>query len=1114
MRCLILFIVLGTLQSVANISYSQTVRLSLEMENTTVQEVLSIIEQKSSFYFTYNSKQINAARKVSIHVKDCFVTDVLDDLFAGGDIGYTINDKHIVLYKKDQTEKSAVSQQSKRITGVVTDANGEPIIGANVMEKGTASNGTITNIDGDYSLDVREGAVLVFSYIGYNAQEISTSGKTILNVVLAEDAQILDEVVVVGYGQQKRGSVTGSVASIQSKEITTVKTPNVSNTLAGKLPGLRAVQRSGAPGDDDAKLDIRGYGDALVIVDGIERDFKQIDANDIESISVLKDASAAVYGFKGANGVILITTKKGQLGKPKINYSGYVGFQNITRYPDFYNAYEYATLYNEAQLNVGVNAPYSPEEIEKYRLGNDPAYSSTDWWDEITRGAVPQMYHNINVSGGAEKVKYYFSLGYTDQEGIYKSGDFSYQKYNVRSNVNAEITKGFTVDLQLSGQLNTRNKVREPEPITRNAQMAVPTLPIYANNTAPYWQNTGDKANPVQSSRADEIGYDKRDRREFNGSIAFNWDIPWVEGLSAKALLAYDYNNMNVKNWYKEYYDYSYDAAADEYKQSARHAISELEKRIHSEYTPTQQYSINYKNTFGKHDLNALVLWEMYNSSLDSVNVKRDFYIGAIDELEAGDNVNKHSGGWERQTAHEGLVGRLNYAYDGKYLAEVSFRYDGSYKFASDKRWGFFPAVSLGWRISEEAFFKNQFEFVDNLKIRGSYGKIGDEGDFLPFQYLAGYKYPDGKYVLGTGGVSNGSSDRGLPNSNLTWYESKTANIGFELTMLNGLFSAEFDYFQRKREGLLANRALTLPSSFGQKLPQENLNSDKNRGFEIVASHRNKIGEVNYDVKANFSSTRIFNEYVERAASMNMYDDWRWNTNNRYKDIEWGKKVIGQFQSYEEILNAPIQDGNGNKSLMPGDLKYQDWNNDGIIDDKDDKPIGHGKMPTMFYGLNLYAEWRGIDATIFLQGAAGHEVMMSGEFLSPFIQQGLGNGMTIFLDRWHREDSTDPASKWIPGEMPALRPTGFTGNDHSSTWRMNKAGYLRLKTVEIGYTFPERLLSQIGIDNLRVYINGFNALTFTRQRGTMKYMDPESDSSNFRYYPQMKTFNFGVNLSF
>ena len=745
MRCMIFFLILGTLQSLASTSYSQSVRLSLKIENATVQEVLSNIEQESSFYFTYNSRQINANRKVSIKVKNRLITDILDDLFKGEDVNYTINDKHIVLFKEHQTGIASVQQQSNKITGVVTDPNGEPIIGANVMEKGTGSNGTITSIDGDYSLNVKEGAVLVFSYIGYNTQEIPVNGKSVINVVLTEDAQTLEEVVIVGYGQQKRASVTGSVAAIQAKEITTVKTPNVSNTLAGKLPGLRAVQRSGAPGDDDAKIDIRGYGDALVIVDGIERDFKQIDANDIESISVLKDASAAVYGFKGANGVILITTKKGQVGKPKINYSGYVGFQSITRYPEFYNAYEYATLYNEAQLNVGVNAPYTAEEIEKYRLGNDPAYPNTDWWGEITRSSVPQMYHNVNVSGGAEKVKYYFSLGYTDQEGIYKSGDFSYQKYNVRSNVSAEITKGFTVDLQLSGLLNTRNKVREPEPITRNAQMAVPILPIYANNTAPYWQNTGDKANPVQSSRADEIGYDKRDRREFNGSIAFNWEIPWVKGLSAKALLAYDYNNMNVKNWYKEYYDYSYDAAADEYKQSARHAISELEKRIESEFTPTQQYSINYKNTFGKHDISALVLWEMYNSARDSVNLKRQFYIGAIDELEAGDNVNKHSGGWERKTAHEGLVGRLNYAYDSKYLAEVSFRYDGSYKFANDQRWGFFPAVSLGWRISEESFFRNQFGFVDNLKIRGSYGKIGDEGDFLPFQYLAGYKYPDGK---------------------------------------------------------------------------------------------------------------------------------------------------------------------------------------------------------------------------------------------------------------------------------------------------------------------------------------------------------------------------------
>ena len=415
---------------------------------------------------------------------------------------------------------------------------------------------------------------------------------------------------------------------------------------------------------------------------------------------------------------------------------------------------------------------------------------------------------------------------------------------------------------------------------------------------------------------------------------------------------------------------------------------------------------------------------------------------------------------------------------------------------------------------------------VDNFKIRGSYGKVGDEGvtgytdddekdgKYRAYQYLQGYRYPSGNYVLGSGGLTNGAKDRGMPNLDLTWYESKTANVGFEASILSGLINVEFDYFVRKRSGLLTKRQLTLPTTFGQELPVENLNSDKNQGFEVVIGHRHKIGDFTYDVKGNFSTTRIYNEHVERAASANMYDDWRNNSNDRYKDIQWGKVCVGQFQSYEAILNSPIQDNNGNKSLMPGDLKFEDWNHDGIIDGKDDQPIGHGNTPRIYYGLNLYGEYKGFDVTLFFQGGAGHEVFTSGDFMSPFIQQGLGNGSTIWLDRWHREDPSDMFSEWIPGFMPALRPTGFSSNSGNNTWTKQKANYLRLKTVEIGYTFPKRWMQRAGIEKLRVYVNSFNTATFTGRTGMMKYMDPENKEGMFRYYPQMKTFNFGVNLTF
>ncbi len=1090
----------------AEVVNAQSMRITLNRNNVKLENVLNDIESQTKMLFIYN-KGVNVDKMVSLKVKDSSLDDVLYRLF-GNSVSYKVEGSYIVLSPKT-TEVKSIQQTTKRIKGTITDEKGESIIGANIVEKGT-QNGTISDVDGNFTLEIKNNSVLVISYIGYKTKELPVGNASSLNIKLSEDTETLSEVVVVGYGVQKRASVTGSVASIQAKDITTVKTPNVTNTLAGKLPGLRAVQRSGAPGDDAASIDIRGFGSALVIVDGVERDFRQLDANDIESISILKDASAAVYGFKGANGVILVTTKKGQIGKPKIDYNGYVGIQNITRYPELLNGYDYATLYNEAQQNIGVTAPYSNEDLDRFKQG----IGTTDWYDAVIRKTSPNMYHNLSVSGGAEKVKYYFSLGYTDQEGIYKSKDYSFKKYNVRSNISAEIVKGFTVDLQLSGRLDTRNKPYEADPITRSIQMAKPVNTIYANNNENYWSNPGDKGNPVQLSEIDNVGYDRRDRREFNGSITFNWDIPWLKGLSAKALFAYDYNNQYTRQWYKEYYEYAYNQSTDKYNVTGSHTISELTTQSNNYFKPNGQLSLNYKNTFGKHDIGVLALWEFYNDRTDWVKAYRQFTVSAIDQMGAGDKTNMSNDGNASVSAHEGLVGRINYAYANKYLAEFSFRYDGSYKFDPDKRWGFFPAASLGWRISEEDFFKEALPMFSNFKIRGSYGKVGDEGDFAAYQYLTGYTYPSGSYVLGSGGLTNGAKDKGMPNINLTWYKSTTANIGFEASLLSGLITTEFDYFIRKRDGLLATRQLSLPTTFGQTLPQENLNSDKTKGFEIVLGHHNKINDFTYDVKANFSTTRIYNRHIERAASSNMYDDWRNNSNDRYQSIQWGKVVIGQFQSYDEILNAPIQDNNGNKSLMPGDLRFEDINNDGIINDKDNKPIGHGSTPRMYYGLNLSGEYKGFDLTVFFQGAAGHEVFVSGDVMAPFIQQGLGNGFTIWLDRWHREDPSDMNSKWIPGYMPALRPTGFSSNESNNTWTMHKANYLRLKTLELGYTFPKKCLGNLGIDKLRIYLNSFNMLTFTSREGIMKYMDPENSEGSLRYYPQMKTFNFGVNLTF
>jgi len=775
------------------------------------------------------------------------------------------------------------------------------------------------------------------------------------------------------------------------------------------------------------------------------------------------------------------------------------------------NAYEYASLYNEAILNLNPSAApaYTDEQLATYQNGG-----GTDWWNEMVRGTAPQMSHDLSISGGNGKVSYFNSVGYVNQGGILQSGDWKFSRVNVRSNINMEVAKGFTVDLKLSGIFQDRNKPSDGDNLFRQAQMAVPTYDVYANNNPAYWQAVGDMANPVHSSYIDDTGYERRLRREFNSSITFNWQLPGVEGLSAKAMLAYDYKNSEWKTWRKELSEYTYNAAADTYNEKVLRSLAALESKMENYYMPTQQYSLNYNHTFaGKHDVSGMVLWELYNDRRTSILGGRQYTIGLIDDIDYGDKINQNTSGLSEETAHAGLVGRFNYAFASKYLAELSFRYDGSYKFRSDSRWGFFPGVSLGWRVSEEKFFKEHLSNFDNFKIRGSYAKVGDEGDFDAYQYLDGYNYSGG-YVLGDQGVTLGLASRGMANPWLTWYVSKIMNFGFETSYKNGLITAEFDWFRRNRSGLKATRQEALPSTFGQPMPQENLNSDINEGFELSLGHRGAAGDFKYNISANFSTTRIKNDYVERAPSTNMYDNWRNNSNDRYKDIRWGKKVVGQFTSYEEILNAAIQDNNGNKSLLPGDLKFEDVNHDGVIDDSDVQAIGHGDSPRMYYGLTLGAQYKGFDLTLFFQGAAGHDIYISGDVLDPFIQQGLGNGFAFMTDRWHREDATDPNSAWIPGAMPALRVSGLGDNRSNNTWSLHKADYLRLKTLEVGYTLPGKWLADKGIDRLRFYINCNNLLTFTSQEGLMKYIDPESNNAQLRYYPQLKTMNFGVNVSF
>ena len=1009
-----------------------------------------------------------------------------------------------------------VSSAPKPLTGKVVDSKGEPLIGASVVVKGT-TRGTVTDIDGKFSIQAAVGETLEFTYLGYTKVTHKVKELKPLTITMSEDAQMVDEVVVVGYGTQKKATLTGAVASLKGEELAKVSQPNMKANLIGKIPGVRYQESTGEPGVDSSdRFNIRGFGEPLVIVDGVERPFTQIDPNEIAS---MKDASAAVYGFKGVNGVIIIETKKGEMSRPKINYSYSIGLQSPVKNLEMMNAYEYAYYRNQALMNAGQSKRFTDEEVEKYRTGSDPInYPSTDWYAETVRKVAPKQQHNLNINGGSEKIRYFFSLGYLDQESILKSTQ-EFKRYNFRSNITAEITSKLNAEVGLGGHIDDYKYPYwtgdEGIELFTAIKSNAPNVPVYANNNKNYYYNSdNNELNPVAMLDRDATGFKDKRNVEFNGQLALNYEI--FKGLKARAFFAYDYTNLAQKEMKTACTFYTYDSVQDTYNPITKVAKGELMEKTQPYYKTTQQYSLNYKNTFNDlHDVEALALWEWKETNTNWFMARRYYSTtSAIPELDRGDVDNMYNEGNSAVYKYGGLVGRLNYVYAGKYMAEFSFRYDGSYKTAPDKRWGFFPAVSAGWRISEEQFMKDLVPQMDNLKLRASWGSIGNDSQLNASQFVSGWQFED-RFILGGAGnssasITNGMKEANLANPNITWYKVMTTNVGLDGSFWGGKLSFEFDYFYRKTTGYPATRNTSLPTTSGIPLPQENLNSSDNRGFELSLGTVQRIGNVNLQIKGNVAYAREKDLYKEQALPLNQYKNWRDNGAYRWKNVTWGYEHIGQFQSYDEIYNSPIQDGKGNSSLRPGDIKYKDLNGDGLIDANDEKVIGKGTFPDLNFGLTLAADWKGFDVNILFQGASNYTQVLNA-LTSPFRGPGEGNGFRVWMDSWHKADYNDPDSEWVPGKFPSLRIEGNDNNSKKSTYWTTDAYYVRLKSIEIGYTIPKNLLSKVGIEHLRVYANAYNPLTITN----VKYTDPEAiEGWQSFYYPQLKVYSFGVNVSF
>ncbi len=1011
------------------------------------------------------------------------------------------------------------SAQAVSISGTVRSLlDNKPLSGVTVQISGSKI-ATSTDGNGYYSLPaVPPDGTLIFSILGYKSETVQVKDRTTIDVSLEIAIAGLEEVVVVGYGTQKKVNVTGAVSTITAKDLTVVPTANVSTLFYGKLPGLAPNQRSGAPGDDAVALAIRGLGGALVVVDGIQnRNFTRLDPSEIESVTILKDAaSASIYGVSGGNGVILVTTKKGIVGKPIFSYTTNFGVQRITQFPEPVDAAGYATLLNESAVNIGGVPTYTQEEVQKFRDGTDPKYPNFNHYDFWMRDYAPQMQQNISVRGGSDKIKYFFLLGQSTQASIFRGGNQEYKKYNFRSNVSANITDNLEISVNLGGRTENRdNMVQSPYLM---AAWLYYQAPIY-NPKHPDGTNASTNFGLSAYLDRDLTGYVKNTQDIIEGSLNIRYKVPFVRGLGVNLLASRDLMFGENKYWEKVFGLYTWNETTKTSTRASTRGVSRLILTSDKQSSMYVNPSLTYERTFGSHNLKALAAYEVSDRLNTTLSGTRRNYVTTIDQLFAGPDLGKDNAGTMSDAGRESYFGRLNYDFSGKYLLEYNFRTDGSAKFPPTKRWGYFQGLSGAWRISEEKFIKDKFPAIDELKLRGGWGQNGDDG-LVNFQYLAGYTYPSGSYIFGGNVLTSGLISNALPNPNITWEVHQSYDLGFDLSLWRGKLTMEAGVFYKTSNGILATRVGSIPSTFGSGLAQENLNSLNSRGVEVAFGHASKVGNVNYMISTNASFARLRNDHLEQRPFNNSYDNWRSNNEGREGSVYWGYKALGQFQSYDEMYSSPIQDARANSTLRPGDIKYEDFNKDGIIDGGDIQPIARGwvtssgpsaifESPSLLnFGLGINLNWKRFTFDMNWAGAAWAYSQLSYNASAPFKDGRSANA--YLLDNWHRADPTDPKSAWIPGKYPSTVVGGAANNVNlTSTFWIKDASYLRLKSSTIAYNLQNDFLKKYGIKGLDFTLSGQNLLTISR----LKEIDPENKSASASYYPQVMTFNAGFRLT-
>lgn len=1003
----------------------------------------------------------------------------------------------------------SVTWAQKRVTGTVSNkASGTPLEGVTISVKGTKVM-TTSVASGAFSITLPANSQTIsVTYVGMTNQEVKVTGTDPIIILMEAQSEALSEVVVVGYGTQKKSNITGSISTVKTKELVQSPVGDLSNALTGRVSGVITKQTTGEPGRDAAQIFIRGnatFGggtmEPLFVVDGIVRqyrDFSQLDPNEVESINILKDASsAAIFGVKGANGVILVTTKRGKAGKLTASYSFNYGFNKVTRLPDNLGSYDYGVLYNEAKLNDNPNATpeFSNERLQSFKNGTDPDRDpNTDWMNQVLGGSAARMQHNLSFSGGSEKVKYFTSLGYLDDKGLYST--LGYKRYNIRTNLDIQVTKTTRFSADIAARLENRNAPPTPtSAIFEHTMRNPPTQPARFQNgllAAP-----GVYPNPL-AFISEDAGYENNSDNIALTNFQLVQDIPWVKGLSLKAVLAYDRSFSYNKRWSK--WVPLYVKNPDDTYSSNAPTSPNLSKNFGEGQSLELQGHINYERRYGKHNVSGLILFLQKESSNSGLFAARNTYTSsALEILNFGPALNEVLNDGEDRFGLKSTAARLNYDFDGRYIAQVSLRRDQSENFAPAVRTGYFPAISLGWVVSRESFMQN-LKAVNYLKFKGSTGQLGSDRIPSRFGYYNRYNLVANNYSFG-GQLVNGLEPGAIANENLTWETATKTDLGLEARLWNGLLGIDFTYFKEKRKDILTTKSLSVPFTFGGTLPQENIGIVENKGFELTLSHENKISkDFSYSLRANLTIAK--NTILEAAESANVPDGRKitGRSNNGY----YGFKAIGIFKDKADYDNSPKLAA-FSSSTGPGDIKYEDVSGpggkpDGIIDVNDITYLGGGPLPTTTYGIIGGVNYKGIDLNFLFQGATGVQQLLIQNAAWAFYNNGRVTGE--WLDRWTPDRPDAP--------LPRLSLLSDRNNQQISSFWIQDASFIRLKNVELAYTLKSALLTKIGASQVRVYANGQNLLTFT----DIKNVDPENNNASGWYYPQQMTFNFGINIQF